>query len=139
MAVTKLIASSPQNSPEDEILHAWTPDARISWTPDGKQVTIVIHDQAWVTSIGGGEPIRLQRGYIPGSWSSDGQSYLAFDRSGELRRLSFDGTTHSKLPVRVPKAPRPLSMSPDGETILYRHVASETQCWSIDTSHFATR
>ena len=129
MAVTKLIASSPQNSPEDEILHAWTPDARISWTPDGKHVTIVIHDQAWVTSIGGEEPIRLQRGYIPGSWSSDGQSYVAFDRSGELRRISLDGSTHSTLPVRVRKDARPLSMSPDGETILYRHVASETQCW----------
>ena len=136
---TKRIALSPQNSPEDEIPHAWTPDARISWTPHGKQVTIVIHDQAWVTSIDGGEPIRLQRGYIPGSWSSDGQSYLAFDRSGELRRISLDGTTHSTLPVRVRKDARPLSMSPDGETILYRHVASETQCWSIDTSHFATR
>ncbi len=133
------IASSPQHPLDDENLNSWTPDGRISWTPDGKWVTFEIHGLAWVTSVEGGEPIPLQRKYVPGSWSSDGQSYLAFGWSGELRRVSLDGTTHSELPVRVPKNAHPLSMSPDGETILYRRTASGTQCWKIDVSHLVSQ
>ena len=96
---------------------------------------IVNREEVWVASINGGEAKKLQRGYIPSSWSSDGMSYLAFGRNGELQRVSLDGTTVKELPVRVPTDARPLSMSPDGDTILFRQIDSGTQCWSIDVSH----
>ena len=37
--------------------------------------------------------------------------------------------------VQVPTNARPLSMSPDGETILFQQIESGTQCWKIDVSH----
>ena len=64
---------------------------------------------------------------------------IAIGRNGELQRVSLDGTTIDELPFRVPADARPLSMSPDGETILYRQVDSGTQCWSIDVSHLVSQ
>ena len=119
------------NTPEKEM--------DISWTPDGKHLTFEIHGETWVVPIAGGEPTKLARNYIPSSWSSDGMSYLAIERNGEFRRVSLDGTTIDELPFRVPADARPLSMSPDGETILYRQITSGTQCWSIDVSHLVSR
>ncbi len=114
-------------------------EMKTKWTPDGRGITFEIHGEPWIASIDKGKARKLERGYIPSSWSSDGQSYLAFDDRGELRRVSLDGKTSSKLTIRVPRDARPLSMSPDGETILYQQTSSETQCWRIDTSHFASR
>ena len=140
------------NTPENEM--------KIAWTPDGTRITFEIHGEMWIVpvdgenpkkitfephgdmfkaSIEGGGPRKLRRGFIPSSWSPDGQSYLAFDDRGELRRVSLDGKTSSKLTIRVPRDARPLSMSPDGETILYQETSSETQCWKIDTSHLVSR
>ena len=136
---SKRIAAPPNSPPEGEILLPWTPFGRLSWTPDGKRLTFKIGGQAWVMSIDGGEPKPMRRNYIPSSWSSDGMSYLAIGRNGELQRVSLDGTTIDELPFRVPADARPLSMSPDGETILYRQVDSGTQCWSIDVSHLVSR
>ena len=126
------------DTPEQEI--------NISWTPDGKRLTFnlltqgaVNQKEVWVASIDGGEAKMLQRGYIPSSWSSDGTSYLAFGRNGELQRISLDGKTIDELPIRVPANARPISMSPDGETILYRQITSGTQCWSIDVSHLVSQ
>ena len=119
------------DTPEKEI--------KITWTPEGKRIAFEIHGEAWIASIDEGKARRLERGYIPLSWSSDGQSYLAFNDRGELRRVSLDGKTSTKLAVRVPNDARPLSRSPDGETILYQQTNGETQCWRIDTSHFASR
>ena len=119
------------NTPEKEM--------DIAWTPDGKHLAFEIHGEAWVVPISGGEPTKLERNYIPSSWSSDGMSYLAIGRNGELQRVSLDGTTIDELPFRVPADARPLSMSPDGETILYRRITSGTQCWSIDVSHLVTQ
>ena len=126
------------DTPEKEI--------NISWTPDGKQLTFnsviqgaVNQEEVWVASIDGGEAKMLQRGYIPSSWSSDGTSYLAIGRNGELQRISLDGKTIDELQIRVPANARPISMSPDGETILYRQITSGTQCWSIDVSHLASQ
>ena len=119
------------NTPEKEM--------DISWTPDGNRLTFKIHGQAWVVSIDGGEPKKLQRNYIPSSWSEDGTSYLAIGRNGELQRVSLDGTTIDEFPFRVPTDARPLSMSPDGETILYQQIASGVQCWSIDVSHLVNQ
>ena len=75
-------------------------EINISWTPDGKQLTFqlaiqgeVNQEEVWVASINSGEAKKLQRGYIPSSWSSDGMSYLAIGRNGELQRVSLDGTT----------------------------------------------
>lgn len=126
------------NTPEKEI--------NISWTPDGKQLTFnlviqgaVNQEEVWVASINGGEAKKLQRGYIPSSWSSDGTSYLAFRTQGQLQRVFLDGTTIDEFPFRVPTDARPLSMSPDGETILYRQITSGTQCWSIDVSHLVNQ
>ena len=125
-------------------------EINISWTPDGKQLTFqlviqgaVNQEEVWVASINGGEAKKLQRGYIPSSWSSDGMSYLAFGRNGELQRVSLDGTSSPSpifasertVALHVPATARPLSMSPDGDTILYQQIDSGTQCWSIDVSH----
>ena len=119
------------NTPEKEL--------GVSWMPDGKRLTFMIEGEVWVASIDGGEAKKLQKGYIPSSWSSDGMSYLAIGRNGELQRVSLDDTTINELPFRVPKDARPLSMSPDGETILYRQITSGTQCWSIDVSHLVNQ
>ena len=81
----------------------------------------------------------MRRNNIPSSWSSDGTFYLAFGRNGELLRVSLDGATLKELPFRVPADARPLSMSPDGETILYRKISSGTQCWSIDVRHLVNQ
>ena len=70
--------------------------------------------------------------------SPDGRELVYVSR-GELQRISLDGTTIDKLPIRVPKDARPLSMSPDGETILYRQITSGTQCWSIDVRHLVNQ
>ncbi len=125
-------------------------EINISWTPDGKQLTFqlviqgaVNQEEVWVASINGGEAKKLQRGYIPSSWSSDSMSYLAFGRNGELQRVSLDGTSSPSpifasertVALHVPATARPLSMSPDGDTILYQQIDSGTQCWSIDVSH----
>ena len=114
-------------------------EMKIKWTPEGERITFEIHGEPWIASIDKGKARKLERGYIPSSWSSDGQSYLAFDDRGELRRVSLDGKTPSKLTIRVPSHARPLSMSPNGETILYQQTSSETQCWRIDTSHLVSR
>ena len=137
--VSKRIAAPPNSPPEGEILLPWTPFGRLSWTPDGKRLTFKIGGQAWVMSIDGGEPKPMRRNYIPSSWSSDGSSYLAIGRNGELQRVSLDGTTIDEFPSRLPTDARPLSMSPDGETILYRRITSGTQCWSIDASHLVSQ
>ena len=124
-------------------------EINISWTPDGKRLTFqlviqgaVNSEEVWVASIDGGEAKKLQRGYIPSSWSSDGMYYLAFGRKGELQRVSLDGTSSSPIfaseravVLHVPPTARPLSMSPDGETILYQQIDSGTLGWSIDVSH----
>ena len=148
------------NTPEKEM--------EISWVPDGKRLTFKMHGETWVVSIDGGKPQKLQRGYIPSSWASDGKSYLAFGHRGELQRVSpisrfdqfrmsspFSPLTSQKdrrsrtpdsktspifisgqpVQVQVPTDARPLSMSPDGETILFRQINSGTLCWSIDVSH----
>ena len=123
-------------------------EINFSWTPDGRQLTFqlviqgaVNQEEVWVASIDGGEAKKLQRGYIPSSWSWDGKSYLAFGRGGELLGISLDGTSspifaseHS-VALQVPATARPLSMSPDRETILYRQIDSGTLGWSIDVSH----
>ena len=119
------------NTPENEMV--------IAWTPDGKRITFEIHGETWIASIDGGNPTKLKRGYIPSSWSSDGQSYFAFGDRGELLRVFLDGTTSLELPIPVSMDARPLSMSPDGETILYQRIDSGTQCWKIDVSHLASR
>ena len=137
------------NSPENEM--------KTAWTPDGKHITFEIHGEMWIASVDGknprqitfephgemfkasvGEagPRKLKRGYIPSSWSSDGQSYLAFGDLGELLRVYLDGTTSIELPIPVPADARPLSMSPDGKTILYQRIDSGTQCWMVDPSQF---
>ncbi len=136
---SKRISAPPDSPPEGEILLPWTPDGSLCWTPDGKRLTFEISGQAWVISINGGEPKPMQRNFIPSSWSSDGTSYLAFGRNGELQRVSLDGTKIDELPFRVPVDARPLSISPNGETILYRLIDSETQCWSIDVSHLVSQ
>ena len=136
---SKRITAPPDSPPEGEILLPWTPDGSLFWTPNGKRLTFEIGGQAWIMSIDGGEPKPMRRNYIPSSWSSDGMSYLAIGRNGELQRVSLDGTTIDELPFRVPADARPLSMSPDGETILYRQVSSGTQCWSIDVSHLVNQ
>ncbi len=121
-------------------------EINISWTPDGKQLIFnlmiqgaVNLEEVWVASINGGEAKKLPRGYIPSSWSSDGMSYLAIGRNGELLRVSLDGTTIDEFPFRVPTDARPLSMSPDGDTILFRRTDLGTQCWSIDVSHLVNQ
>ena len=140
------------NTPENEM--------KIAWTPDGKRITFESHGETWIAPVDGvsprqitfephgdmfkasideGGPTKLKRGYIPSSWSSDGQSYLAFGDRGELVRIFLDGTTSLELPIPVPTDARPLSMSPDGETILYQQIDSGTQCWMIDTSHLVSR
>ena len=140
------------NTPENEM--------KTAWTPDGKHITFEIHGEMWIASVDGknprqitfephgemfkasvGEagPRKLKRGYIPSSWSSDGQSYLAFGDLGELLRVYLDGTTSLELPIPVPADARPLSMSPDGETILYQRIDSGTQCWMVDASQFASQ
>ena len=119
------------NTPENEM--------KIAWTPDGKQITFESHGETWIASVGEGGPSKLKRGYIPSSWSSDGQSYLAFGDRGELVRVFLDGTTSLELPIPVPADARPLSMSPDGETILYQRIDSGTQCWMIDASQLASQ
>ena len=140
------------NTPENEM--------KIAWTPDGKHITFESHGETWIASVDGrnprqitfephgemfkasvGEagPRKLKRGYIPSSWSSDGQSYLAFGDLGELLRVYLDGTTSIELPIPVPADARPLSMSPDGKTILYQRIDSGTQCWMVDASQFASQ
>ena len=140
------------NTPENEM--------KIAWTPDGKRITFESHGETWIApvdgrnpkqitfephgdmfkaSIDGGGPTKLKRGYIPSSWSSDGQSYLAFGDRGELVRVFLDGTTSLEQPIPVPTDARPLSMSPDGETILYQQIDAGTQCWMIDTGHLVSR
>ena len=64
---------------------------------------------------------------------------IAIGRNGELQRVSLDGTTIDEFPFRVPTAARPLSMSPDGKTILFRRTDIGTQCWSIDVSHLVSQ
>ena len=111
-------------------------------------------------SIDGGNPQKLERGYIPSSWASDGASwasdetsYLAFEYktllsqlkdggySGELQRVYLDGVTtpiltlERPVQVQVPPDARPLSMSPDGETILFQQRDVGTLCWRLDVSH----
>ena len=120
------------NSPENEM--------GIAWTPDGKRITFEIHGETWIASIDGGNPTKLKRGYIPSSWSSDGQSYLAFGDRGELLRVFLNGTTSLELPpIPVSMDARPLSMSPDGETILYQRIDSGTQCWMVNASHLVSQ
>ncbi|MDE0042603.1 MAG: hypothetical protein OXT74_11255, partial [Candidatus Poribacteria bacterium] len=119
------------NTPENELT--------IAWTPDGKRITFEIHGEMWIASVDGGGPRKLKRRYIPSSWSSDGQSYLAFGDRGELVRVFLDGTTSLEQPIPVPTDARPLSMSPDGETVLYQQIDAGTQCWMIDTSHLVSR
>ena len=123
-------------------------EINISWTPDGRQLTFhlatqegVNREESWVASIDGGEAKKLQRGYIPSSWSWDGKSYLAIGRRGELLGKSLDGTSSPMFAseraamLQVPATARPLSMSPDRKTILYRQIDSGTLGWSIDVSH----
>ncbi|MDE0187158.1 MAG: sigma-70 family RNA polymerase sigma factor [Candidatus Poribacteria bacterium] len=111
-------------------------ESEIHWTPDGKQITYKTNDAAWwVISINGGQPKKLHRNYIPSSWSSDGATYHAFGPHGKLQRVSSNGAIPSELSARAPMNARPLSMSPDGETILLRQVDSVKSCWSIDVSH----
>ena len=115
-------------------------ESEIAWTPDGKRLTYKISGVAWwIVSIDGGEPKKLHRNYIPSSWSLDGASYLAFGPHGELQRVSLNGAISSELSVRAPTNARPLSMSPDGETILLRQVDSVKSCWGIDVSHLASQ
>ena len=123
-----------------------------SWTPDGRQLTFhlaiqgaVNQEEVWVTSIDGGEAKKLQKGYIPSSWSWDGKSYLAFGRRGELLGISLDGMSSPMFAsqrtamLNVPATARPLSISPDRETILFREITSGTLGWSIDVSHLASQ
>ena len=115
-------------------------ESEIHWTPDGKQLTYKINDGAWwVISIDGGQPKKLHRNYIPSSWSSDGTTYLAVGPHGKLQRVSSNGAISSELSARVPTNSRPLSMSPDGETILLRQVDSVKSCWGIDVSHLVNQ
>ena len=115
-------------------------ETEIHWTPDGKQLTYKINGGAWwVASIDGGQPKKLHRNYVPSSWSSDGTTYLAVGPHGKLQRVSSNGAISSELSARVPTNSRPLSMSPDGETILLRQVDSVKSCWSIDVSHLASQ
>ena len=127
-------------------------EINFSWTPDGRQLTFqlaiqgaVNQEETWVASIDGGEAKKLHRGYIPSSWSWDGKSYLAFGRRGELLGISPDGTSSPMFAseyaamLNVPATARPLSMSPDRETILYRQITSGTLGWSIDVSHLASQ
>ena len=121
------------NTPEHE--------REISWLPDSKRLTFKMEGETWVVSIDGGAPQKLHRDYIPSSWASDGASYLAFGHHGEVQWVTHDGATSriyaSERPVlvKVPTNARPLSMSPDGETILFRQIDSGTLCWKIDVSH----
>ena len=111
-------------------------ESELSWTPDGKRLAYKVHGvEWWVVLIDGGKPTKLHRNLIPSSWSSDGSSYLALAPHGELLRISLDGTIMSELSVRAPMHAQPLSISPDGETILIWHVDSEKSCWGIDVSH----
>ena len=127
-------------------------EINFSWTPDGRQLTFhlaiqgeVNQEEVWVASIDGGEAKKLQRGYISSSWSWDGKSYLAFGRRGELLGISLDGASSPMFAseraamLNVPTTARPLSMSPDRETILYRQITSGTLGWSIDVSHLASQ
>ena len=152
------------NTPEKEM--------EIFWLPDSKRLTFKMEGETWVVSIEGGHPQKLQRGYIPLSWASDGASYLAFGHRGELQRISpisrydqfrmsspFSPLTSqtdrasrppdskissilaSERPVQIQASTnaRPLSMSPDGETILFRQIDSGTLCWKIDVSHLVSQ
>ena len=111
-------------------------ESELIWTPDGKRIAYKVHGvEWWIVSIDGGKPTKLHRNHIPSSWSSDGTSYLALAPHGELLRISLDGTILSELSVRAPMHAQPLSISPDGETILIWHVDSEKSCWGIDVSH----
>ncbi len=111
-------------------------ESELTWTPDGRRLAHKVHGvEWWVISIDSGKPTKLHRNHIPSSWSSDGTSYLAFGPHGELQRISLDGAILSEFSVRAPTNAQPLSMSPDGETILIRHVDSEKSCWGIDVSH----
>ena len=121
------------NTPEQEM--------KISWMPGEKRLTFKIGGETWMVSTDGGEPKKLQRGYISSSWASDGRSYLAFGPNGGLQQVSLDGvttpifTSGHPVQIQVPTNARPLSMSPDGETILFQQIESGTQCWKIDVSH----
>ena len=111
-------------------------ESELTWTSDGKRLAYKVHGvEWWVVSIDGGKPTKLHRNHIPSSWSSDGTSYLALAPHGELLRISLDGAILSELSVRAPMHAQPLSISPDGETILIWHVDSEKSCWGIDVSH----
>ena len=111
-------------------------ESELTWTPDGRRLAYKVHGvEWWVISIDSGKPTKLHRNHIPSSWSSDGTSYLAFGPHGELQRISLDGAILSGFSVRAPTHAQPLSMSPDGETTLIRHVDSEKSCWGIDVSH----
>ena len=111
-------------------------ESELTWTPDGKRLAFKVHGvEWWIVSIDGGKPTKLHRNHVPSSWSSDGTSYLAFGAHGKLQRISLDGTILSELSVRAPMHAQPLSISPDGETILMWHVDSEKSCWGIDVSH----
>lgn len=140
------------NTPENEMKIAWTPDRkRITFESQGetwivpvdgenpRKITFEPHGEMFKASIDEGGPTKLKRGYIPSSWSSDGQSYLAFGDHGELVRVFLDGTTSLEQPIPVPTDARPLSMSPDGETILYQQIDAGTQCWKLDASHLVSR
>ena len=119
------------NTPEYELT--------VAWTPDGKRLTFEINGEMWIASVDGGGPRKLKRGYIPSSWSSDGQSYFAFGYSGELVRVFLDGTTTLELPSSVATDAHPISMSPDGKTILYKQNDSGTKCWMINASRLVSR
>ena len=127
-------------------------EINFSWTPDGRQLTFhlatrgaVNQEETWVASIDGGDAKKLQRGYIPSSWSWDGKTYLAFGQRGELLGKSLDGTSSPMFAsqraamLNVPATARPLSMSPDRETILYSQITSGTLGWSIDVRHLASQ
>ena len=114
-------------------------ESEIHWTPDGKQLTYKTNDGAWwVISTNDAKPKKLHRNYIPSSWSSDGTTYHAFGPHGKLQRVSSNGAKSSELSARAPMNAQPLSMSPDGETILLRQVDSVKSCWSIDVSHLVS-
>ena len=98
--------------------------SEIQYSPDGTRLAVAssigirltfeIGGQAWGMSIDGGKPEPMRRNYVSSSWSSDGVSYLAIGRNGELLRVSLGGVKLKELPFRVPRDARPLSMSPDG-------------------------
>ena len=119
----------------------YTPEYEIGpvWTPDGKRLTFTIdktpHQELWVASVHGGKPTKLRSKYIQSSWSSDGETYLAYAYLGKFQRVSLDGTISTEYSFTIPLNANPIYMSPNGETILFSQGDSNLQCWKIDVSH----